>query len=62
MREREVHYDNMNQHYIEPSALYETEVHCSAKEENYKAASYTAVLIKINVFCDMTPSRLVNSY
>jgi hypothetical protein len=42
--------------------MYETEVRCSAKEENYKATSNTAVLMNIKVFCDKTPSRLVNGY
>ena len=37
----------MNCEYIERSALYETEVLCCAKEEDCKAASYTAALIKM---------------
>jgi hypothetical protein len=52
----------MNCEYIERSALYETEELCCAKEEDGKAASYTAALVKIKVFCAMTPFKLVNSY
>jgi hypothetical protein len=52
----------MNCEYMERSALYGTEVLCSAKEEDCMAASYTEALIKIKVFCAMTPSKLVNSY
>lgn len=52
----------MNCEYIERSALYETEELYCAMEEDCKAASYTVALIKIKVFCAMTPSKLVNSY
>lgn len=52
----------MNCEYIERSALYETEVLCFAKEDDRKAASYTAALMKIKVYCAMTLPKLVNIY
>lgn len=52
----------MNCEYIQRRGLCETEELYCAQEEDCMAASCTASLIKIKVFCAMTPSKLVNSY